>query len=578
MARSRPGLRPRGAARRGGRLNRAGGMRRVLGRITGARRSARREGGRGRIGGRHGARRRELPERRLVEIERLARLPQEPQCSAGDRQKPRRRRPLPASLAQAPEILERAPGLRPLPRPQRRQGVGHEGRCAGRGRDRRPGEQRVRVERPGPRPERLRPLPADLDDPVLLHRGQVARLPRIPLQVVQLERVSVDQLEAAAADRHARPVAEIVRERHRLGARRQGRHPPLRVEQRHEARPFHRPRRRQSQQVEKGRRQIEETHRLRDGAIPDDEPRDAQQERNAQRRVVQPEAGASLGVLAQPLAVAAGDHHDGGAGDAERGETLQQPADLRIRALQLRVVRVAMPERPRRIGRVRRSRVGQLHPQVEARPEVIVQPGARRVHHVGRRALREPADRRRAIPDAGLVEAIEAARQPGGPPHRRGADEGRGLVARAVQHLRECGGVGRQRRARPQEPRTPDRRSAGHHRQVRRQRLGDRGRRLLETEPLGRQAVEVRRRRQRRVAVRTEAADAQAVDADEHEARLLGDRAVPGAAADALQCRSLERGQAPREGAEEGRDREERQVTQHPDGPGAAGGGAHRSP
>jgi len=559
---SRPGRRSAGD----GGLGRRGGVRRRrVGRTAGRRR-------------RLETRRQELAQGGLVEIERLARLPLQAQRPAGERQEAGRHGPVTRALQKIPEILEGVPGLRPVPAAQRGQRVAHQRGGTGRGRRGRPGEERAVVHAGGAGAERLRPLPAHLPRPVALHRRQVARLPRIALQVVQLERGAANQLEAAAAHCDARPIAEIVRERHRLGAHRQRRQRPVRIQERHEARPLHRPRRRQPEQVEERRSQVEEAHRLGDGAVADDEPGDAQQERDVQGRVVQPEAAAALAVLAEPLAVAAGDRHDRPAGDAERREALQQAADLRVGPLHLRVIRIAVPERPRGIGGVRWSRVGELHPQEEARPEVIVEPGARRVHHVRRRPLLEPADRRGQVPRPRLVEALEAARQAGGASHRGRADEGGGLVSRTAQHLGERRRFGRQRRARTQQPRAADRRGTGHQRQVGRQRLRHRGRRLLEPEPLGRQTIEVRRRRQRRLAVRPQAVDAQAVDAHQHEAQILGDRPVQGAAADALQRRTLERREAPRQGAEQRRDQEERQVSQHPDGPGAAGGGAHRSP
>jgi len=514
-------------------------------------------------------------ERGLVQRQRRAHLPLQPQRSALEREQADRHRPIRAARQHHPQVFEGPPGARRLAPAQGGEGILEERRAPRRDVARGIGGRKPSARNGGPAVEPLGPQPLHLGDPLVLHRSQVARLAGIAAQVVQLERAAADELEAGGAHRHAPRSAEPVRRQDRLGSRRQRRQGPLRVEQRREARPLHRPRRRELQEIQQSRGQVEQADRLRDGAIAHREPGHAQQHRHAQRGVVQADAASRFAVLAEPRAVARDHGDDGAPVHAERREPLKKAPDAGIGALDLGVVRLAMPQGAGRIGRMRRRRIGELHPQEEAGAEVIVEPGARRVEDVVGRPLGEPAHRRRPFACARLVEPIEAARQSAGPADRRRAHECGGLVTGSAQDLGERRGLGRKGRARPQQGGAADGRGAGHQGAVRRESLRHRGRRLLEAEALRRQPVEVRRRRQGRVAIRAEAVDPQAVDADEDEAGVLRDVAAldtPGA----LQRRALERRQPPGEGPEQGRDREEREPAEQERGAGARHG-AHRS-
>ncbi len=239
------------------------------------------------------------------------------------------------------------------------------------------------LHRPQPRDHRIGERPAAV--------VEIRRLRGIPFFVVQLGTRGVDHLVAPGAQRVQIAPAVVVEGIHGLRVRVE---PQLRSrpgKKGSEADPREAAGRRDPEQIERGRHDVDAPHGIRDGPAQGPAERRADRERHVRRAVVDEEAVCGLAVIAEAFSVVPHDHDHGAVVQAEVLQRPEHARDLRIGEGDFAVVGVFLVLRCERLRRpVRRVRVVEMDPGEE-------RPGFRR-HDPRQRLIDDlvgrPLDRR----------------------------------------------------------------------------------------------------------------------------------------------------------------------------------------
>ena len=346
-------------------------------------------------------------------------------------------------------------------------------------------------------------------------RGSVARLGRVVGQVEQLRPAAVDELPVVHRPGAQRRPAAVQPAEEALRIERLGRDPRA-MERWPQVASVQLRRRRQAQQAEERRGEVHGAHtvghhRSRRNAWT------GQQERHAQRRLVDEDGVRHLAVLSQRLAVV-GEHGDHRIGLATgRAKPVEEAPELRVGEGDLAVVEPAGELRPVGLGGI----VGcvgvvEMDPDEERPPARVGEPPERVVDDlVGRPLGARSGDG--ALPEV-LGEGVEALPEAEGGGHRVGPDEGRRAVALRLQP----GGERLVARVEGKDDvvahAVHGRIEAGQDRRVRRPGHGYRGLGLLEPRAPRGEGVEGPRARLAR-AVDADVVGPQGVDGDEEEVR-----------------------------------------------------------
>ena len=287
----------------------------------------------------------------------------------------------------------------------------------------------------------------------------------------------------------------------------------------------------QARQVEDGRHQVDAPRvRLRAHA-PGDPTGHPQDERYAQRDVVDEEAVLLFLVLAERLAVIGGDHHQRAVGNTERGQPRQEPPEDLIRVRDLAVVwGLGVTGLVRRRSRVRRVRVVEVDPG-EERPAPggrALDPWARTLFHL-RRAPLVLGEEGGPLPARleRVVELVEPAIQTRLGVHNERPDESPGHVRLALEDLGQRPVGSPERRGEVVADAVLERVEPGEDGRVRGARQRHLHDRLLEQAAIRSEPVHDRRRR-RPGAVRADPVRPQGVNRHEQDVRATREAGLPG--------------------------------------------------